>query len=200
MAKNEEKTCTKLIQKKKNKQLTKEEKNSICVLLASHSLGETAELISRKTKKDISRSRVQYYMESEKWIPKIIEARGKDIEKAMLVPITGLAFRSRQYQALFDGAKERYQLYKENIKGFDIERFLPIRFKLLREFIKDEEKVLLEILDSAKRDMREARILQGPAEEETELDFDEIVESITISRKRRKGQRDLAKKAGLAHD
>lgn len=202
MAENEGKNLKKLLTKKGKARLNEKEKNRVCILLAEgYSQSEVAQIIAKESKKLVTPSQIKHYADSEKWIPKIIEARGRDIEKAMLIPITGLAFRSRQYQFMFDGVKERYEQYEENIKGYDLERFLPKRFLLLHGLLQDEGKQLLGILESAKKDMREARILQGPVEsEDTELDFDEIVESITISRKRRKGQRDLAKKAGLIHD
>lgn len=180
-------------QKLPKKRLNRGEKEKVCCLLAEgYSWSETAKLISMETGKDITRFQIKYYATSQKWIPKILEARKKDFEKASLVPITGLTFRARQYQTLFEDSRERYESLK-NLKSDDPEIIIA-RVKAQ----KDEVRLSLSILDYARRDFNESRILEKGSEEgESEFNFAEIVESIVISRRRRIRHYNLARKAGL---
>jgi len=176
--------------------LNRREKERVCCLLAEgYSWSEVAELVSLETGKSITRFQIKYYSTSPKWIPKILEARKKDFETASLIPITGLAFRARQYQTFFEESKQRYESLR-TLKSEDPEMMIAgVRAQ------KEEVRLALSILDSARRDFNETRMLEdGSGEGESELNFNEIIDSIVISRRRRVRHYNLARKAGLLNE
>jgi len=186
-----------LYRKKQNSsRLTKREKIEVCTFLGSgYSLSETAQLISKKTGKRISRSQVWYYLNSPKWAPHIRIARKDDISHAEKLPTFSTTGRVRKYNYLLETFEKKFN---ESLQDINHDKLNP-------ESSPGTFKILKLAASYMLRTLREIRIEEyeaierksGGSEREVEDFFMLVEKRIIASRRRRDPDRELEKAAGL---
>ena len=191
-----EKTTRKPHRKKQNSRLSLKEKIEVCTLLGSgYSLSETAQLISKRTKKNISKWRVRHYLDSPKWGSYIRAARKDDILHAEKIPIFSTVGRVRKYNRLLEVFEKKFYESLQNIESDDLDsENKPGVFKIFSMMA----SYMIKILSEVRQEEFEAIVKKGGSGEEEIEDFFMMVERrIVASRRRRDPDRELEKAAGL---
>lgn len=185
-----------LCRKKKNSRLTKKEKIEVCTLLGSgHSLSETAQLISKKTGKRISRSQVWYYLNSPKWAPQIRTVRKDDVLHAEKLPTFSTTGRVRKYNHLLETFEKKFNESLQDINQSNLNpESSPGTFKILKMAASYMLKILREIRTEEYEAIEKK---SGGGEGEVEDFFLLVEKRIVASRRRRDPDRELEKAAGL---
>lgn len=191
-----EKTTQILHRKKQNSRLTRKEKIEVCTILGSgHSLSETAQLISKKTGKRISRWQVRYYLDSPKWAPYIRAARKDDVLHAEKLPVFSTTGRVRKYNYLLETFEKKFQ---ESIQSIDQANLNPESSSGTFKILKLAASYMLRILREIRVEEYEALENKSTGAEGEVEDFFMLVEKrIIASRRRRDPDRELEKAAGL---
>ncbi|MBW8003097.1 MAG: hypothetical protein FVQ80_13940 [Planctomycetes bacterium] len=196
LEKSGEKTARKPHTKKQNSRLTLAEKIEVCTLLGSgHSLNETARLISKKTRKKISKWQVRHYLDHPKWGSYIRAARKNDIANAEKIPVFSTVGRVRRYNYLLEVFEKRFQQSLQDIEADDLDpESDPGVFKIFNM----TASYMLKILQEIREEEYEAITKKGAGQEEEVEDLFMMVEKrIIASRRRRDPDRGLEKAAGL---
>lgn len=196
LEKSGKKTTQKLHKKKQNARLSLKEKIEVCTLLGSgYSLSETAQLISKRTKKNVSRWQVRHYLDSPKWSSYIRAARKNDIANAEKIAEFSTVGRIRKYSHLLEVFEKKFYQSLQNIESENLDpESDPGTFK----FFNLAASYILKILREVREEEFEALAKKSSGQEEEIEDFFAMVEQrIIISRKHRNPDRELEKVAGL---
>ncbi len=191
-----EKTTQILHRKRQNSRLTGKEKIEVCTLLGSgHSLSETAQFISKRTGKRISRWQVRYYLDSPKWAPHIRAARKDDVLHAEKLPTFSTTGRVRKYNYLLETFEKKFQ---ESVSSIDQANLDPEGSTGSFKILKLAASYMIKILREIRIEEYEALENKSAGNEGEVEDFFMLVEKRVIaSRRRRDPDRELEKAAGL---
>jgi len=172
------------------------EKIEVYTLLGSgYSLTETAELISKKTKKKISKWMVRHYLDSPKWAPHIRAARRDDVLHAETLPSFSTSGRVRKYNYLLKTFEKKF---KESVESINYDNLDPESAPGTFRILKLAASYMLRILREIRTEEYEAiEKKSGGGEGEVEDFFLLIEQRIIASRRRRNPDKELEKAAGL---
>jgi len=161
-------------------------------------MNETAQIMSKNTKKPISIWQIRYYLDSPKWSSLIRTARKDDISHAEKIAVFSTTGRVRKYDRLLEVFEKKFyrsieDIKSESEKNLDPESALQT-FKILHMAASYMIRLLREIR------IEEYEALQNKstgAEGEVEDFFMLVEKRIIASRRRRDPDRELERAAGL---
>ncbi|MBA7483058.1 hypothetical protein ES707_18569 [subsurface metagenome] len=182
--------------KKQNSRLTLKEKIEVCTLLGSgNSLDETAQLISKKTGKKVSKWMIRHYLDNPKWAPHIQAARRDDLLHAEKLPTFSTTGRVRKYNRLLEVFEKKFQ---ESVSSIDQANLDPESDPGVFKIFTLTASYMLKILREVREEEYEALENKSAGSESEIDDFFILVEKRVIaSRRRRDPDRELEKAAGL---